>query len=265
MTFSITQQQLIDLAKQAGEAIMAIYREGQVQSEIKDDGSPITRADMAAHRLIVAGLTNLGLPVLSEESTDIPFATRQSWQEYFLVDPLDGTKEFINRTDEFTVNIAHVINGRAVFGVVYAPALKLMYAGGEKSGAWKQIDTAEFLPIHTATRSDNAVLRVVGSRRHGADKLAALLSDIPHTMDNRGSALKICQVAEGSADFYPRLGPTSEWDTAAGQAIVEAAGGQLCHTDFSPFVYNRKDSLLNPEFFVFGAHSERWRDKLRLS
>lgn len=262
--FSNTQQQMIDLARQAGEAIMAIYAQDQVHCEIKEDGSPITRADMAAHRLIVSGLANLGLPVLSEESADIPFATRQTWQEYFLVDPLDGTKEFINRTDEFTVNIAHILRGHVFFGVVYAPALQLMYAGGVNLGAWKQIGEQEFLPIRAAEKANDAPLRVVGSRRHGADKLAALLQDIPHTMDNRGSALKICQVADGSADFYPRLGPTSEWDTAAGQAIVEAAGGHLCHTNFAPFVYNSKDSLLNPEFFVLGARSERWRDKLRL-
>lgn len=258
---------LIVAAERAGAAIINIYRNEATETTIKADGSPLTQADMAAHRIIGEHLQRFDLPVLSEESAELPFAIRQQQTKYFLVDPLDGTKEFIHRTDEFTVNIALVENGVAVRGIVFAPALDLMYVGGHSMGAWKKADGNEWQPIQVSDRipSASSPLRVVGSRRHGAEKLAAMLADVPHELDNRGSALKICQVAEGSADFYPRLGPTSEWDTAAGQAIVEAAGGQLTDMQLQALRYNQKDSLLNPNFLVLNKSYAQWIRRLHLS
>lgn len=258
---------LIVAAEQAGAAIMNIYRNEATETTIKADGSPLTQADMAAHRIIAEHLQRFDWPVLSEESAELPFATRQQQSTYFLVDPLDGTKEFIHRTDEFTVNIALIENGVAVRGVVFAPALDLIYVGGQGIGAWKKADGKAWQAIQVSNRvpSASSPLRVVGSRRHGAEKLAAMLADVPHELDNRGSALKICQVAEGSADFYPRLGPTSEWDTAAGQAIVEAAGGHLTDMQLQPLRYNQKDSLLNPNFLVLNQSHAQWIPRLNLA
>lgn len=262
--FDALTDTLIQTAERAGAAIMNIYRHEATETTIKSDGSPITQADMAAHRIIGSGLAHYAWPMLSEESADLSLATRQQYQKYFLVDPLDGTKEFIHRTDEFTVNIALIENGVAILGVVYAPALNLMYVGGTSIGAWKRESDQPWQTLSVSDRvpTPDTPLRVVGSRRHGAEKLAQILADVPHQLDNRGSALKICQVAEGSADFYPRLGPTSEWDTAAGQAIVEAAGGQLTDMALQPFRYNQKDSLLNPDFLVLNRSYQQWVNRL---
>ena len=257
---------VIALARQAGEAILHVYQHMATEVEIKGDGSPLTQADMASHRLIDAGLQETGLPVLSEENADIPFAERQQWTRYWLVDPLDGTKEFIARNDEFTVNIALIDQQQPVFGIVYAPALDLLYVAERGVGAFRQRAGGALEPIQCRRfdADSGALLRAVGSRRHGLDKIESLLAALPHTLDNRGSALKICMVAEGDADLYPRMGPTSEWDTAAGQCVVECAGGALLGLDLKPFRYNTRDSLLNPDFLVFGRDSERWRHKLNL-
>lgn len=267
---SAQAQQLIVVARQAGDAIMNVYRNMTTEVEIKGDGSPLTQADMAAHRVIDASLKVTGLPVLSEENADIAFAERQQWSRYWLVDPLDGTKEFIARNDEFTVNIALIDQHEPVMGVVYAPALQLLYIA-ERNGpagkpvAFRQRGDAPLEAIQCSRFlvGNNAPLRAVGSRRHGLEKIDSLLAKLPYTLDNRGSALKICMVAEGEADLYPRMGPTSEWDTAAGQCVVECAGGALLGLDMKPFRYNTRDSLLNPDFLVFGREHEQWSGLLQ--
>ncbi len=269
---SVQAHNIISLAREAGAAIMHVYRNMATEVETKTDGSPLTQADMASHRLIDAGLRATGLPILSEENADIPFAERQQWSRYWLVDPLDGTKEFIARNDEFTVNIALIDNHEPVLGVVYAPALDLMYVGERREGqsrgsAFRQERGGVLTPIHSKRwqPQDGKPLRVLGSRRHGLEKVSALLAALPYTLDNRGSALKICVVADGGADLYPRLGPTSEWDTAAGQCVVECAGGALLGTDWQPFRYNTRDSVLNPDFLVLGEASDNWRQQLDLA
>jgi 3'(2'), 5'-bisphosphate nucleotidase len=246
------------LAMEAGEAIMRIYA-GEFDIVAKSDHTPVTAADLAAHRLIEAGLRELapGLPVLSEEGADIPYATRRQWPQYWLVDPLDGTREFIKRNGEFTVNIALIDGQEAVLGVVHAPALGLTYGARRGGGAWKWTD-AQPLRIHARPRAATPPC-VAASRSHGSSRIQAYLDALgAHTRLSMGSALKSCLVAEGTADLYPRLGPTSEWDTAAAQCIVEEAGGFVTDTAMRRLRYNSKESLLNPEFFVFGDAGIDW-------
>ena len=249
---------LIQIAITAGKEIMAIYSNDFSVAD-KHDNSPLTAADLAAHHSILAGLAALtpDLPVLSEESAAVPFSERQSWQRYWLVDPLDGTKEFIKRNGEFTVNIALIDTGEAVMGVVHVPVTGLTYAGEKNRGAFIR-DNGSDLPIHVAQPATQP-LRVVGSRSHAGDSLQALLTRLDdYELVSMGSSLKFCLVAEGKADFYPRLGPTSEWDTAAAQAVVEAAGGKVVTLDGKPLRYNTKDALLNPHFLVYGDSQIDW-------
>jgi 3'(2'), 5'-bisphosphate nucleotidase len=247
------------IAREAGAAILEVYHRADHGVQRKADASPLTAADLAAHELITAALRRLTpeLPVLSEESSEVPWAVRQTWTRYWLVDPLDGTKEFVNRNGEFTVNIALIDRGVPAFGVVYVPTLDLLYCGARDLGAWKEdhgqrtrIATVKVLP-------GQKQLRVVASRRHGGDELDAWLAQMRNRFPelelvSMGSSLKICLVAEGRADIYPRLAPTAEWDTAAAQAILEGAGGVLTDTALQPYRYNRKDELLNPHFFALG-------------
>ncbi|MFN2308944.1 MAG: 3'(2'),5'-bisphosphate nucleotidase CysQ [Gammaproteobacteria bacterium] len=247
------------IAVDAGERILAIY-ERDFAIEHKDDKSPLTEADMAAHHAIVAGLKALTppLPVLSEESAQIPFAERRGWTRYWLVDPLDGTREFIKRNGEFTVNIALIEDGRAVLGVVYVPVPRLSYFACAGGGAFKQPAGQAPQAIHARALTGGPVV-VAGSRSHCGDSLGRFLENLgPYELLSMGSALKSCLVAEGRADIYPRLGPTSEWDTAAAQCVVEEAGGRVTGLDMQPLRYNTKDSLLNPQFFVFGDVSRDW-------
>jgi len=257
---------LVALARHAGEAILAVYaRDFEVQT--KDDDSPLTQADLASHKVIRAGLAGLTphIPLLSEESAAIPFETRRQWSEYWLVDPLDGTKEFINRNGEFTVNIALVRDGRPVMGVVHVPVRGQTYWGVVGAGAWRQDGDALATPISTR-RPPAGIPVVVGSRSHANPKLEAALAPIgEHDMVSMGSSLKFCLVAEGKADLYPRLGPTSEWDTAAAQAVVEAAGGQVLNLDGSPLTCNREESYLNPWFLVVGDPEADWLERLDLT
>ncbi len=246
------------IAEQAGEAILAIY-ESDFAITHKEDRTPLTEADLAAHHLIEAGLRALTpeLPVLSEESAKIPFAERRQWSRYWLVDPLDGTREFIDRNGEFTVNIALIENHEATLGVIQVPVSGVLYSGVRGVGAWRQS------PGHTAVaiqarNIEGPHIVVAGSRSHGSTRVKGFLEQVGnYELFPMGSSLKSCLIAEGKADLYPRFGPTSEWDTAAAQAIVEAAGGFVTDTAMRPLRYNTKDSLLNPEFFVFGA---TWRD-----
>ena len=262
------QRKLLDeitkVADTAGEAIMAVY-EGDFAVELKDDRSPLTEADRASHRVIRDGLSSLRpvFPVLSEESSSEEVENRGDWQCYWLVDPLDGTKEFVKRNGEFTVNIALVEHNRAILGVVAAPALGIEYGGALGSGAWRRGADGLSVPIKVS-KAHAPPLRVVGSRSHPSAALASFLETLgPHELKPMGSSLKICLVADGQADVYPRLGPTSEWDTAAAQAILESAGGGMMDLAGQPLRYNTKDDLLNPHFLAFGDPERDWLQAVR--
>jgi 3'(2'), 5'-bisphosphate nucleotidase len=250
---------VVALAIKAGERILRIYgtrfRVGR-----KDDSSPLTAADLASHYCISEGLQQLRTvyPALSEESSEVSFAERSGWETYWLVDPLDGTKEFIKRNGEFTVNIALIHQHRPVLGVVYAPVLETCYFASEGCGAFKRVGNQE--PCQIYARSPAAQpLCVVGSRSHQTEELATYLARLgEYHLKSIGSSLKLCRVAEGQADLYPRIGLTSEWDTAAAQCVVEAAGGAVTDLKGEPLAYNRKSSLLNPYFLVFGDKSRDW-------
>jgi 3'(2'), 5'-bisphosphate nucleotidase len=243
------------LAREAGRAVMQVYREVNPAVEYKRDHSPLTQADMASHHIIVDGLARLtpDRPILSEESQEIPFEQRSSWHSYWLVDPLDGTREFLRRNGEFTINIALMEDRRPILGVVCAPAVDKLYSACRGGGAWvAQGETTA--PIRTARPTDG-LTRVVVSRSHasGEEKLDGfpeLAGACEYIV--MGSSLKFCLVAEGAADFYPRTGPTMEWDTAAPQCIVEQAGGSVTDLAGNPILYN-KPVLLNPGFVVRGS------------
>ena len=255
----ITIEPIMALARAAGKAILAVYERDFSVTE-KADRSPLTEADLASHRCILAGLARLtpNIPVLSEESADVPFLTRAGWDRYWLVDPLDGTKEFVKRNGEFTVNIALIETGAPVLGVVYVPASNLTYVGQAGVGAFAENAAGRRRPLHVA-ENRHTPLRVAGSRSHAGDSLTAFLHNVgAHELVSMGSSLKLCLVAEGRADIYPRFGPTSEWDTAAAQAVVEAADGRVTDTALRPLRYNTKESLLNPFFLVFGDKHCDW-------
>jgi 3'(2'), 5'-bisphosphate nucleotidase len=254
---------VLALVSEAGAAIMAVYATGH-DVEYKADDSPITRADRAAHEILSEGLAQLqpAIPVLSEESeASHDYAIRSRWRELWLVDPLDGTREFISRNGEFTVNVALISDHRPVLGVVAAPALGVTYFAAAGHGAFRRRADDPVEPI--SVRPAGSPLVVVGSRSHRGDSLDAILMRIgPHELKPMGSALKFCLVAEGSADFYPRLGPTSEWDTAAAQAVLDVAGGAVIDLAGQSLAYNARDTILNPEFLAYGDRSRRWTDLL---
>jgi len=252
-------EQLVDISRRAGLEILEWYG-GDMGITRKSDDSPLTRADLASHDLIIAELSDRwpDIPILSEESTDIPWETRQNWQQYWLVDPLDGTKEFINHNGEFTVNIALIRDHQPVMGVVHVPVTDTSYFGAQGPGAWCQHANAEAKTIEVRLPAAQPAV-IVGSRSHANPELASQLQRLgPHELTSMGSSLKFCRIAEGLADFYPRLGPTCEWDTAAAQAVVEAAGGRVVKIDGSALDYNAKAVYLNPHFFVFGDTSKEW-------
>lgn len=264
---------VIDLTIDAGQAILEVYQSDEFEIVQKEDDSPVTAADLAAHKVIQAGLETLleDVPVLSEESTIPDFAQRRQWQRYWIVDPLDGTKEFINRNGEFTVNIALIENCLPVLGVVHVPVTGITYAGILEQGAFRQDgsgDRSAILVRSMTGRGDkDSPVAVVASRRHGAGAVDALLEALAENLGavetrNMGSSLKLCLVAEGEADIYPRLAPTMEWDTAAAQAVVEAAGGVVLDAEFEPMRYNTKEDLLNPYFYVIGDQSFSWKELL---
>ncbi|MBQ4862104.1 3'(2'),5'-bisphosphate nucleotidase CysQ [Pseudoalteromonas sp. MMG013] len=250
-------EEILHLSRMAGEAIMSIYAK-DFAIDYKADESPVTEADIAAHKVIVAGLQKLtpSTPILSEESAHIPWATRQTWDEYWLVDPIDGTKEFIKKNGEFTVNIALIKDGKPVLGVVHAPALNLSYLAADAIGAFKECGEAR-IELKVTKKANIGRINVVGSRSHPSPDLAAYLAQFEDVeMIPKGSSLKLCLVAEGSADIYPRLGPTSEWDTGAGHAVSAIAGATITQIDGSPLTYNQKDSYLNPYFIVSRLESQ---------
>lgn len=268
---------VVELSLVASDAILSVYHsDGEDAAALnvmtKSDDSPVTTADLAAHKVIVAGLTSLtsNIPILSEEG-DIPtFEERRSWKRYWIIDPLDGTKEFIHRNDEFTVNIALIEAGRPIFGVVTMPVTRTVYWGAQTLGAHKavyksgQVDTATINVRTVNSRIDQQQpIEIVASRRHANEAMEALTESLSQHFANvdyksMGSSLKLCLIAEGQADIYPRLAPTCEWDTAAAQAIVEAAGGIVVDDQFQRLDYNTKDSLLNPFFYVVGDPEYDW-------
>jgi 3'(2'), 5'-bisphosphate nucleotidase len=246
-------EKTIRIAQAAGQKILEIYTTADFNVDMKADNSPLTQADIASHEYIVAQLAALtpDIPVLSEESKDISYAERKTWSKFWLVDPLDGTKEFIKRNGEFTVNIALIEDGKAILGVVHVPALNLTYYAAQGIGAFKVVE-GQKQPIQAKSVSGKQV-SVVASRSHAGPEteafLAALGKDYEVQLASKGSALKICMVAEGEAHLYPRLGPTMEWDTAAAQCVAEQAGAIVTNTDNQPLRYN-KENLLNPFFIV---------------
>ncbi|WP_110665691.1 3'(2'),5'-bisphosphate nucleotidase CysQ [Salinicola halophilus] len=261
-----TRQTLLDGVKAAGDAVLAIYHR-DFDVETKADASPLTEADLAAHRALVALLSEVepSLPLLSEESEAVDYAERASWSRYWLIDPLDGTKEFIKRNGEFTLNVALIEQGVPVFGIVHAPVLGVTWWGEQGEGAWKIID-GERTPIapRSLPQADDEAWRIVGSRSHGAEAFETFCAALPaHERVSMGSSIKLCLVAEGAADLYPRLAPTCEWDTAAAQAVVTAAGGEVLDaTTLEPLRCNRGESLLNPFFIVCSRRDPRWESAL---
>ncbi len=279
---TITQaliDQLIRLSQQASDAILAVYHSDKALSvDTKQDSSPVTEADIAAHHVLVAGLEHLlpDTPVLSEESDIAPYHERKRWSRYWLIDPLDGTKEFIGRNGEFTVNIALIERNEAVLGVVAVPVSQTIYYGAKGVGAYKinqeQINEGQAPQVirvrDMAERlKQQQAIEVVASRRHGGEAMSQLKERLEQqfpTLDYKsmGSSLKLCLIAEGEADLYPRLAPTSEWDTAAAHAVVVAAGGEVLDEQLSPLRYNTKESLLNPFFYVVADKAYPWSQLL---
>ena len=265
-------QTVADIAVHAGQQILEVYeRPGALEINNKPDDSPLTEADLRAHKVIVQELSSLSpsLPILSEESALVLFRERSQWSEYWLVDPLDGTKEFISGNGEFTVNIALIKNGQPVLGVVHVPVTGASYLGicdggvksawyAQGSDNWRQLGVR---PLPPPSQWPKSVLRVVASRRHGGDRLESLLADWRKKFGelellNMGSSLKICLIAEGRADVYPRFAPTSEWDTAAAHAVLRAAGGEIVDVNLNPLSYNQKESMLNPHFIALAQVPE---------
>jgi 3'(2'), 5'-bisphosphate nucleotidase len=244
-------ESLAPIVDAAGAAIMRIY-EGAFAVQHKEDDSPLTLADLESQRVILEGLKRITpeVPVLSEESAQAPWAERRQWRELWVVDPLDGTREFVKRNGEFTVNVALVVDHEPILGIVAAPAQGLFYWGAAGMGAFSRHTGAAQLPVHTSP--PHSPPRVVGSRSHASAATAAYIERLgPHTLVGMGSSLKFCLIAEGKADIYPRFGPTSEWDTAAGQAVLEAAGGHVTRLDGHRLRYNCRESILNGDFLAF--------------
>lgn len=253
------------IVREAGQAILSVYNEDSpVDVETKSDDSPVTKADIAAHKIIEKGLQALtpDIPILSEEGGLPEFDIRRAWPEYWLVDPLDGTKEFINKNGEFTVNIALIRGSDAVLGYVYVPVLDVLYYGGEGYGSVRKDKRGE-TKLTAQALALGGELKVVGSRRHGAEALDEMLEKVSKDFSkvsrvNMGSSLKICACAEGSADWYPRLALTCEWDTAAAHAVLKGAGGEIYKPDLSPLLYNTKEEMLNPFFHAVGDVQFPW-------
>ena len=250
---------VIAIAKAAAKAVLEVYSEDFEITE-KSDHSPLTRADLQSHHLIVKGLQGLSphYPILSEEAADIPYEVRSTWSTYWLVDPLDGTKEFIKRNGEFTVNIALIHHHQPLLGVVLAPVPERLYFAAMGQGAYRSVAGQPPVRLQVGG-TEEGPWRLIGSRSHGSNEWDRFLETVgPYVLETVGSSLKFCRIAEASADLYPRFGPTSEWDTAAAHAIVLEAGGTVCDLQGVELLYNMKPSLLNPFFLVHAKGVHRW-------
>jgi len=247
------------IARIAGNKILEVY-ETDFSVETKKDNSPLTAADMAAHNSICDALNNLtpDIPILSEESSQISFEERRSWNQYWLVDPLDGTREFVKRNGEFSVNIALIEGQQSILGVIHIPVTNITYSASLNNGAYKCISNEEPIRIYAKKTNVNNIT-IAGSRSHGNEQQRNFINKLnsPEILAI-GSSLKFCLVAEGLADIYPRFGPTSEWDSAAAQCIVEESGAIVVDINFRTLEYNTKESLLNPSFLVIADNTFNW-------
>ena len=251
MHYSSILPDVIKIADEASEKVLHIYQ-SDFKVSYKEDRSPITAADIASHDIIVKGLRNISrdIPILSEEGAEIPWEERKKWRRFWLIDPIDGTKDFTQRTGEFTVNIAMIEDGEPVMGVVTAPALKEAFWGIRGEGAHMRDRTGRVHRIRVAEPKET--LRVVASKNHLNEETRAFIEALgSHETVQAGSSLKFCRIAEGHADIYPRMAPTSEWDTAAAHAVLVAAGGKVQTPEGQPLVYG-KENILNPNFIAAG-------------
>ena len=254
----------VEIAKIAGQRILELFLPEIAVSQ-KPDDTPLTAADLAAHRVIVSRLKALepALPVITEESDAASLSERATWDTYWLVDPLDGTREFIKKNGEFSVNIALIHRGQPVLGVIHAPVLEITYWACRGSGAWKQAGDDQPRKINVRTAPAQGITVALGWSARFSHRMERFLDRLgTHQELRMGGALKSCLVAEGRADLYDCLGPTGEWDTGAAQCIVEEAGGQITDTQMRALRYNSRDSLLNPDFFAFGKSNRQWSDYL---
>ena len=259
-----------EIAREAGRAILSIYQDGDYEQITKSDQTPVTSADYTSNEVLTAALGKLtpDIPIISEEMKPIDFAERKQWSRYWLLDPLDGTQEFISRSGFFAVNIALVENGWPMLGVIYWPCEDVTYYAAKGLGCYKKIhqdDQSITSRIKVAKQSDPTRIRVAISRVQKLSTVTRYLHDnIEPTYAKYGScALKSCFVAEGLADCYLRVGPTGEWDTGAPHVIVEEAGGKILDSEFNPLSYNQRKSLKNPDFFVLGDQELPWQDILK--
>jgi 3'(2'), 5'-bisphosphate nucleotidase len=255
LDYSALMPEVVRVAFAAGRAILQVYHHEVFDITTKVDSSPVTQADILAHDIIAAGLAQLmpEVPILSEEGLCPAFSERQQWSDYWLVDPLDGTKEFIARTDEFSVNIALIRNHEPVMGVIFAPALGTAYFASRGLGAFRQDTVDPLRPLLTRKWATGQPLAISVSRRQSAQGLAELMEKLgDYSVLSMGSSLKFCAIAEQRADLYPRLGPTSEWDTAAGQCILSEAGGAVVDLQGLALRYNTKEDIRNPGFMATG-------------
>ena len=254
LDYNILSSSVLDIAKEAGKEILNIYNKSDVGVSYKSDNSPLTLADKASNDVIEKKLKKLtpSIPILSEEGKNIEFCDREKWNVFWLIDPLDGTKEFIKKNGEFTVNIALISDGEPILGVVYAPAINTMWHGDIKGGSYKIEKNKDPIKIKSNAPNKDEAIKVVTSRSHTDNpKLKEFLIDYPkHELVKMGSSMKICLVADGTAHIYPRLGPTMEWDTAAAHAVVKYAGGNIYDLDKMNQLEYNKSNLLNPEFLV---------------
>jgi len=252
--------QTIEIARQAGSKIIETYHTDFNVTE-KPDNSPVTDADLSANQIIIDGLKKIDpmIPILSEESDPVPFSERKDWKRFWLIDPLDGTREFIKRCDQFTVNIALIKNHTPILGVIQVPTENTVYYARQGKGAFKQSGADGPEPIRTNKTNHDEFVVLIGNHVIDSKTFNAFREQIgTHQLIRVGSSLKSCLIAEGKADVYPRFGPTCEWDTAAAQCIIEAAGGKMTDIMLRPLRYNTKESLLNPYFIVFGNTKKDW-------
>ncbi len=271
LDLDVLSEKIIEVSRCAGIEILKVYRDKDgLGVETKSDESPVTKADLAANKVIIKMLEDItpDIPILTEESFLVPFSERQHWLRYWIVDPLDGTKEFINRNDEFTVNIALIEKHSPVMGVVYVPVTDVTYVGVPGQGAHKlQGETKQSISCRS-TNSDGQGIEVVASKRHLSEETQRFIDAVEHDLGavstkSVGSSLKFCLLAEGLADVYPRFAPTSEWDTAAAQAVLCAAGGKVLKRDMNELDYNAKENILNPDFFAVADTNMNWDSVLQ--